>query len=325
MKPESVWGPIIFWVILVGALVYLFWVDQILETVFVGLLGPVLAVGPPAIYYAHTEWIMTPDVVFEEEQLAHQVAPMYFPSLPLVGGVREDLHLPHIARPAIFTRLTVTNNGRATAKDCMIRVELDDTEFQARWGRTENPERYNLLPGESRTIHLFRTFLTPYYHFLKPSWSEDLRVRMTVLQEIFGNDEEDERSLEEMIAELEHRPLEVRNNIDNEEAEFNRSDLDPATEIPRDQPPEKREESLHGSWLGKELEAGQYSIEVQAIAEDYKSDTKSYGRLSLPDSLVQLLGHQDIEWQQQWEEKGYTDFKDNVIDAIRSLRTAEAE
>ncbi len=46
----------------------------------------------------------------------------------------------------------------------MVRIEDESKEmnFSTRWNNPGNTERYNLLPGEPRSVHLFKIYLLPF-------------------------------------------------------------------------------------------------------------------------------------------------------------------
>ncbi|MGC9307833.1 MAG: hypothetical protein ACP5FL_03550 [Thermoplasmatota archaeon] len=269
--------------------------------IFTALIGPIIAIGPPALYYFYIEHIKQPRIVFGKISL--DVAPMFFfPEVPL-------------ARPAIFLKVTVRNEGRATAKNCKVQVwynNNDDKIFYARWGLIENPEAYSLLPGERKEIHLLKVFISPDAYFLERKETYD--------------------ALSEKIKEIPSRirppgnpPASFKHNFQEDGfPEFTVEDVNPIVLGPGKRPVMEKRKITRGGWRGNWgwCESGkEYSFKLQAIAEDYKTGKTERKDWSwkLPDDLIEAAtkdGDEDI-WQSQWEEQGYKKFKQKVKKACK--------
>ena len=161
------------WVLLMLTLSILFICNVLVQSVYVGMIGPLIAIGPPALYYYYTERVKRPDIRFGDIQ--YKIQPMYIEAnySPDVDEI-DQISLPHVARPAVFITTKITNEGRATAQNCKVLVNDSSEEYSSRWSMVNNPEKYDLLPGESQEIHLSKIFLSTDFFFLKRDWFDDL-------------------------------------------------------------------------------------------------------------------------------------------------------
>lgn len=208
---------------------------------------------------------------------------------------KEDNAIFERITPQIYTSIEVKNVGLASAKDCLVKVIIGDKVFHARWKRPDNPERYNLLPQEDQSVHVFRTVLTSSFNLLvdidepKPETIEGRDINR--FQEKLGKD-------------FDLGPVYPI-------AHFEKA-YQPATMHPRPQPPAKEEESLYGGWLPKKVKRGSYEVKIQVIAENYNTGEIPIGKITLPDDPV-YSAQDDDNWQDQW------DFRMSEFDKFRQL------
>lgn len=251
---------------------------------FYSLIGPIVAVGPTAIYYFYIEKIKRPDIRFGND--------FEFSVAPLEIEPGEDKEGEKTITPTVYFKLEVENQGRATAEDCMVNVEVEENgDHVARWAIPENPERYNLLPGETKTVHIFR---------------------VTVLHP----------AIKGFTFDQDTRKTEYTSG--RKAKEINPEFINPSSYRPRDISPESKGRSSFGGWAGKIVRYNSCSIAVQAIAEDYKSVKKrDFGTLKLTKKAVEVCADKD-KWQNQWggdEEQGFfdksTEVKKNVSKACK--------
>lgn len=277
----------------------------------------------PAFYYVYLELIKRPTLEVSDLRLAEiRVVPMYY--------------IRHIARPAILIPLKIENKGNATAKDCAIKVTLVQKNketrkqtYYARWANPGNDEKYNLLPGESQKVHLLKVFLTSDFFIVKP-WSQSTKNKL--------EDEVKQKLRYNKLSELIDKTIYIAGNpagkvrIKEENGkliaeEITKGDIMDQFSVytPKRKPPEREEKSVRGGWMGNEIRSvGVLKIKIQPIAENYKKSEKSI-KVGEQDFINLRLGNfaqnfDDIKWQKQWEEKGYSEFQDTVIPIMKGIK-----
>ncbi|KXA89158.1 hypothetical protein AKJ62_03705, partial [candidate division MSBL1 archaeon SCGC-AAA259D14] len=252
---------------------------------------------------------------------------------------------PHIARPAVFLSLSIENNGEATARDCMIKVSLQNKEeeerisYYARWDNPGNDERYDLLPGESQKVHLFKIFLTTDFFMLKEN---------SMIKEIESFLEKNEDIDADRLIEIGYKvfsppgnpPGKVRMTMEMEKikkeisedfikkAFIGKKDIRAqfCVYYPARKPPERQERSIRGGWMGEKIEnPNKFTLKVRPIAENYqkpkvelKIKEEEYLDLSL-EGIAEKIAKYEVTWQNQWDEKGYGKFKDKVINICKRI------
>ncbi|MCF7889735.1 hypothetical protein K9M78_00785 [Candidatus Bipolaricaulota bacterium] len=256
----------------------------------VTISATIIATGIPALYYIFQEYVKQPQIKFVNN-LNNNVAPM---RVDLYRDKEDNAVFERIT-PQIYTSIEVKNVGLASAQNCLIKVIIGDKVFHARWKRPNNPERYNLLPQENQSVHIFRTVFTTSFNLLididrsKPETIESSDINR--FQEKLGEG-------------FDLGPVYPM-------AHFEKT-YKPATLHPRPQPPAKEEESLYGGWLPKKIENGSYKVKVQAIAENYNTGEIPLGQINLPDDPANSAQH-DGNWQDQWV------FRMSEFDKFRQL------
>lgn len=310
------------------------------SVIVAALIGAVI----PGVYYAYKEIINRPSIEISTLDFENaNIAPMFVDNIP------------HLARPTIFTIVEVENKGRATAVDCTLKLWFErDNEVEAttyaRWAIPEGKVRYNLLPGESLSVHIVKVFLTKDVFLL-------CDINENIVDEI--NFSLDNGSVRDLV----NRQFQS-NGVPNGEfrldirGEWGQSDdcflLSPTTSpgtqtvknrnkqkqrvlcrepvaeedireqicfyYPRRKAPEEPE-SVRGGWLGGEIREGSYTLKLQPIAENYKKPKEELhvegsgsGDLHLTlESIAEKVANEEIEWQPQWTDKGYGGFRQKVI------------
>lgn len=289
--------------------------------VFIGVLTSLLALSIsiivasligaliPGIYYAYNEIVKRPSIEIGGLNLEEaNVAPMYYTQ--------------HIARPAIFLNIEIMNSGRATAENCTIKFWFkqggQEESSYARWAIPEADERYNLLPDESLSIHILKIFLTKDFFLLA-----DQREAMRDIPRALDNDTD--------FADLIYRKVVPQGNpsgrirIDEglEGDELQCADIidQICYYYPTRKPPEQ-EESVRGGWVGNEIESGEYILKIQPLAENYKKPRETISIENSENNILILkvdeiagqVADGIVPWQEQWSDKGYTDFKERVLE-----------
>lgn len=138
--------------VIIGVIVGVFVGGKIEAILFYALIGPVIAIGPPTINYLYDERLKKP-VIQLGDKIEYSVAPL---------EVKPDVGVNPVngVIPTVYFKLGIENKGKATAQNCMVNVDIEENgDHVARWKVPENPERYDLLPGETRSIHLFRAII----------------------------------------------------------------------------------------------------------------------------------------------------------------------
>lgn len=293
----------------------------------------------PGVYYAFTEIIKRPSVEIRSLRFADaSIAPMYV--------------FPHIARPAIFLNVEIANTGHATAENCTIKLwfEKDGEEESsyARWAIPEAEERYNLLPDETLSIHILKIFLTKDFFLLKDPDNDVIQELNNALDDADldlsyladrsitpqGNPSGNIRIDTSWADDVEgHTIAQVTTGDGEKEGMLYNEDIekDDITEqicyyYPIRKPPEQSE-SVRGGWVGNEIEEGQYTVKLQPLAENYKKPRETLKIESSANNTLQLTAEDiatkvvegEIDWQDQWTDKGYTDFKERVINFLEEL------
>lgn len=293
----------------------------------------------PGVYYAFTEIIKRPSVEIRSLRFADaSIAPMYV--------------FPHIARPAIFLNVEIENTGHATAENCTIKLwfEKDGKEESsyARWAIPEAQERYNLLPGETLSIHILKIFLTKDFFLLKDPDNDVIQELGSALDDAdldlsyladrsitpqgnpsgniridtsWGDDVEGHT-----IAQVTAGDGEKEGKLYSEDIEKDDINEQICYYYPIRKPPEQSE-SVRGGWVGNEIEDGRYTVKLQPLAENYKKPRETLNIESSPKNTLQLTAEDiatnvfegEIDWQDQWTDKGYTAFRQRVIDFHNEL------
>ncbi len=291
------------------------------QNVYVGTIGPLIAIGPPALYYYYTERVKRPDIRFGDIQ--YKIQPMYIEAnySPEIGEIGQ-ISLPHIARPAVFITTEITNEGRATAQNCKVLVNGISEEYSARWSMVNNPEKYDLLPGESQEIHLGKIFLTTDFFFLKRDWFDDLNH---VLKTLFRS--EYSQNPPKHIIEVDFgssvinppgNPQGVVEVTTNQPELLSKDHIEAEIYRPAEQPPERQDQSIRGEWWGDRQSSGVVSIGVRALAEDYKTSIRDLGDHYLPNDPIEsiLTQSHNVEWSAEWTENDYSEYKDDLLTAL---------
>lgn len=281
---------ILLWFLGAGAVI------AFLNLVAVG--STMIAVGSSGAYYLYLEYVKQPNIQFGSS-IEYSVAPLHHRINPQAKKVI----------PSVYVRLSVENTGKATAQNCMITVNSQNgVNFITRWAVPENPERYNLLPGETEIVHLFRVPL------------------LSLSKKIIYNPKTGEfihhgKGREVGLEEISPYPL----------TSISWSAIQPSPSHPRKMSPESKGKSSYGGWVGKEVGVKSCDIAVQAIAEDYKSEKKDdFETLDLPQKAVEI-GSNEQYWQGQWgdeDKKGFfdkaTEYKTRILNACKErLRRAD--
>lgn len=250
-----------------------------------------VAAGIPGIYYSYKEWVMRPILVIG------QVEPIVAPMKRKVS-VSDNLSVD-LVRPEIFYRLNISNEGRVSAKDCMVRIKFEKQNSNitknadARWAVTDNPERYTLLPGEGRFVHLFKFLPSP--------------ERQLVI------DRETRKNEVRIIPGLQKK--ELIPSMLNDFKDF--MNLNPKSFYPMKKPPERREVSIGGDWLGRKLDEGRYEISVKVISQA-QTKKKQLRSISLPCQAFEEITKEE-NWKDSWQEilEEYEQFRDNLISSCK--------
>jgi len=250
-----------------------------------------VAAGIPGIYYSYKEWVMRPILVIGE------IEPIVAPMKRRVS-VSDDLDVDLI-RPEVFYRLNISNEGRVSAKDCMVRIKFEKQNSKitknadARWAVTDNPERYTLLPGEDRFVHIFKFLPSP-----KRQLVIDRETRRNEVRQIPGLQKE------QLIPSMINDFKDVMN-------------LNPKSIYPMKKPPERKEVSIGGDWLSRELDKGRYKISVKVIsrAQAKKKQLKS---ISLPCQVFKEIIKEE-NWKDSWPEflEEYEQFRSYLISSCK--------
>ncbi|MBS3792666.1 hypothetical protein KGY77_08500 [Candidatus Bipolaricaulota bacterium] len=265
-----------------GVLIYLGLVNDQAFAPLIAFGSTLIAVGSSGSFALYREWVKQPYICFGNN-IEYSVA-------PLKASLDEGSSNARIVTPAIYFKLRVENQGRATAQNCMINVTVKENgDHVARWAIPENPERYDLLPGENRHIHLFRATVLP--DWVKIVYNDDTN-------EVLSPGEGKEVGLEPEFP----KPITA----------IDWTGIDPSIEQPIKIFPESKGKSSFGGWVGQKVGYDTCTISVQAIAEDYKTGAvEKVKDLQLSEKTVKVCADKD-KWQDQWgdvskEKEGFLD------------------
>lgn len=284
-------GLLLAYIAILGSIIAGHFSGLISASLFYAVIGSVIAIGPPTINYIYVEKIKRPKIKFGEK-IKYAVAPL---GKDLDGN--DDVR---VITSAVYFRLEVKNIGRATAKNCMVNVEVDENgDHVARWKIPENPERYDLLPGETREIHLFRGAVLP--QFFQVVYNKDTK-------EMLHQGEAQKVGLEIGSA----KPLTA----------ISWDTIHPVVKHPMKISPESKGQSSYGGWRGQKTNYDNCTITVQAIAEDYKSESEEdFEKLKLKQKSVEVCSGKD-NWQGQWtcgeDDQPLFDEAEELVDRVAS-------
>jgi hypothetical protein len=308
------------WVAVSALIVFWYVNGNINHITFTSVIGPWIAIGPPALYAIYELIVSQPEVVIEDVKF--RIQPMKLGGYTYKPPNTDDIEItiPHLARIAVFMIADVANTGNATAKNCKFEIHTNDEIFGARWDMVDNPVKYDLLPGEHQSIHIFKLFLTTDFFFLKENWYDDLPgVLKPAIQQHPGNPRRDQVLIENRIGNSEVQMDGNPNgtiNIQTRRDLLNNSNINPKLLFPSDQPPERREKSIRGGWWGEYASPGGRSIQLKALSEGYKSCFSYLDNHDLPYELVvRILRKEDsILWVDEWNE--YPEFKNSLYGSL---------
>jgi hypothetical protein len=286
------------WKVSLATFVSLFAVGIAFGFVYSGTLAlPLTLIGilPPSVYYFYAEILDRPMVFISEKESAVEVTPMY-------AGIEDGPS--DFARPALFYRISVENQGKYTAERARVQIQLSgenvQREFFARWSGPANSEEYDLLPGQRKDAIVLKLFLT-----------RDFFERINGLK---GNIEKvsDIDFDDALISPTGNPPGEMKAQDKLETQSFR-----PKGYTPREQRPEQMDRSVHGKWEGKEISItdknleDEISIRARVIADDYRTNWEANVGVFSFLSLIRFATKDDY-WQQQWENQGLSDLMNRV-------------
>lgn len=284
------------------------------------IAGILIAAGIPASYYLYMEWVKQPYVVVvnDEFKINHVIAPNWYTRNYLLNQQNRDKKsfyqkVPfNAAQPMIFSKITLENRGEATATDCLIRIKAklshkeEPLDFNARWARPDNPDRFNLLPGEKRDAHIYKSYLTHDHYF----FAGKLRPQKEHLKHLSKDEfSQIERKVEDI--EINDTSINGLYKISKKIDSSKTSEMEPTVVHPRPQRPEKKETSTWGGWEEKEIEKDKNMnidfewIKVQIISEEKKMNERTLtGFLNLKELLCKggEDNQKEISWQGQWQD-----------------------
>lgn len=282
---EEKWGVgfyLFIFTLIISIVILLYLTKAIPPALFYSLIGSIIVIGTPTINHLYRERLKKPNIVFGDE--------LEFTVAPLQARLSEKAKT---VKPTVYYRLEVENKGRVAAKNCMVSVDIqEDGSHLARWAIPENSEKYDLLPGETRNIHIFRATILPQY--INIVFNNETR-------EFVNHGEGSEVGIEPEIP----KPLEA----------ISWDTIDPLVQRPRKISPESKGESSFGGWLGQEIDYDACTVKVQAIAEDYKSEKRDgFDTLKLTEKTVSIAATEG-NWQNQWgngDKDGFFDRADEL-------------
>lgn len=253
--------------------------------------GAVVGAGIPAIYYLYKEWELQPRVEIVSDRVEHVMAPSKLKSKEIglhkgegIGyGATEKANI-NLYRPLLYSKIKLKNTGRASAKKCILKVDDEENNitYNGRWSLPENPERYNLMPGEVVWVHLFVTNLSRFWS-IPVQKSTELTRRDKVVD----------------IGEEVDRPDKIEEELEKNLERFQNS-FKPMTFHPQHRLPEREGTTIGGAWRRKELPHGEYNFSVKVIAEDYTNKAEPIGSLKIPGDLLKKIANSEVNWQKQW-------------------------
>ncbi|RYJ14687.1 hypothetical protein ELS19_12490 [Halogeometricum borinquense] len=258
----------------------------------------IVAIMAPTVYYIYSEVLNRPLISVEKNDQPLSVAPMFMPvDVEQLQEVDEvDTPTSQILRPAVFYRLSIENDGKATAQNAMVHIRLNpedddhpDFDYYARWSDPGNSDRYDLLPGQTRNALIMKVFLTQdFFPIVDLTQNQSLPADTGV----------------DTVNPSGNPAGQIRFFSDIE-----KEDISPHPLIPREQPPERAERSTHGGWAGQDMYTrlesidATYTVEARIIADNYKTEWKKQMDTISISGLVKAVQNDDI-WQNQWDQQG---------------------
>jgi hypothetical protein len=185
-----------------------------------------------------------------------------------------------------------------------------------------NPEKYDLLPGESQEIHLIKIFLSTDFFFLKRDWFDDLNH---VLKTLFRSERDQtppkdyiEVRFGSSVINPPGNPQGVVEVTTNQPELVSKDHIEAEIYRPAEQPPERQDQSIRGGWWGDHQSSGVKSIAVQALAEDYKTAVNDLGDYDLPKDPIRSIVREDnnVRWSTEWTENDYSEYKQDLLTAL---------
>lgn len=265
-----------------------------------------IAIMAPTVYYIYANILDRPLISIPDDVYL-SVAPMFVPP-QFINQLDEAGRLPSpntaFLRPAIFQRIVIRNDGKSTARNAMVQIQLipeegngPDFEYFGRWTDPGNSDRYDLLPGQSRNVQIMKVFLTTDFF---PTRDINGVEWLSRNEDPFEN-----------VGDPGGRVRRFSN--------VNSGDLDIQPIIPREKPPERADQSVHGGWAGRRIAQyishldTRFKIRVRVIADNYKTSWYDISKTFSIEDLVASTKEDDL-WQNQWGDLG--DLKPQIQNAV---------